>query len=412
MSATAGLQPGCRNKSLFTTLKQGGVGVDLIVDPIHYNTTASAIISSISQNYPLPDALEGLNEVDNNGWSNWVSIAQTQQQQLYQAAKADSNLAKVPVLNFTLTKSTSYSLVGNMTAYMDYGNFHPYPGGRNPESGIVGQINLQTPVSGSKPLMATETGYHADINSTTTRSQGDWPVNDTVFATYYLRMLLENFRLGIKRTYGYEFLDEQPDPGLSTQELEYGLVRDDWSLTPAYASTKNLISLLSDPGVSFTPGSLTYSLTGTTASTHSVLMQKHDGSFWLAVWQADQIWGGTTRQVISTPTASITLNLAQAATVSQYHPDVNTSSSQVSSSATTYNFTSGPNVTLIKVSSPTTKTPVLGDINGDGAVDILDFSILASNWGKPNATAGMGDLNGDGKVDILDLSILATAWGK
>jgi hypothetical protein len=53
-----------------------------------------------------------------------------------------------------------------------------------------------------------------------------------------------------------------------------------------------------------------------------------------------------------------------------------------------------------------------GDINGDGAANIFDMSILLSNWGKPGATASQGDLNSDGMVNTLDLSILLSNWNK
>lgn len=48
------------------------------------------------------------------------------------------------------------------------------------------------------------------------------------------------------------------------------------------------------------------------------------------------------------------------------------------------------------------------DINADGTIDIVDLSILLSNWGPTGSTS---DINSDGKVDIIDLSILLSAWG-
>jgi len=50
-----------------------------------------------------------------------------------------------------------------------------------------------------------------------------------------------------------------------------------------------------------------------------------------------------------------------------------------------------------------------GDINSDGKVDILDLSILLSDYSSTNAA---GDINHDGIVDILDLSILLSNFGK
>ncbi|WP_145444694.1 dockerin type I domain-containing protein [Mucisphaera calidilacus] len=51
-----------------------------------------------------------------------------------------------------------------------------------------------------------------------------------------------------------------------------------------------------------------------------------------------------------------------------------------------------------------------GDINGDGSVDLLDLSILATNFQGTDTPYAReeGDLTGDGLVDLLDLSVLAS----
>lgn len=53
------------------------------------------------------------------------------------------------------------------------------------------------------------------------------------------------------------------------------------------------------------------------------------------------------------------------------------------------------------------RTPSNGDINGDGKVNLVDFSILLFHWGTTDAIA---DLNGDGKVNLTDFSILLFNW--
>jgi hypothetical protein len=47
------------------------------------------------------------------------------------------------------------------------------------------------------------------------------------------------------------------------------------------------------------------------------------------------------------------------------------------------------------------------DINGDGKVNLVDFSIMLSVWGTnaPNA-----DFNTDGTVNLADFSILLFDW--
>ncbi|MEM7680998.1 MAG: glycosyl hydrolase family 28-related protein [Planctomycetota bacterium] len=53
-----------------------------------------------------------------------------------------------------------------------------------------------------------------------------------------------------------------------------------------------------------------------------------------------------------------------------------------------------------------------GDANGDGVVDLLDFDVLAQNFGQPTAGgASAGDFNGDGVVDLLDFDVLAQNFG-
>jgi hypothetical protein len=47
------------------------------------------------------------------------------------------------------------------------------------------------------------------------------------------------------------------------------------------------------------------------------------------------------------------------------------------------------------------------DINGDGAVNGLDLTVLLAAWG---ASSGAADLNSDGTVNGLDLTALLAAW--
>jgi hypothetical protein len=50
--------------------------------------------------------------------------------------------------------------------------------------------------------------------------------------------------------------------------------------------------------------------------------------------------------------------------------------------------------------------PLLGDLNGDGAVDAQDLAILLGQFG----TSGSADFDGSGMVDAADLAILLGAW--
>ena len=55
-----------------------------------------------------------------------------------------------------------------------------------------------------------------------------------------------------------------------------------------------------------------------------------------------------------------------------------------------------------------------GDANNDNKVNIVDFSMLATTFGKSAGDAGYddrADFNGDGKVNIVDFSLLASNFG-
>lgn len=65
---------------------------------------------------------------------------------------------------------------------------------------------------------------------------------------------------------------------------------------------------------------------------------------------------------------------------------------------------------LLRVTTPGGGTSSkLGDINGDGSINIFDLSIILSRWNSLNKAS---DLNGSGRVDIFDLSILLSRWGR
>jgi autotransporter-associated beta strand protein len=58
------------------------------------------------------------------------------------------------------------------------------------------------------------------------------------------------------------------------------------------------------------------------------------------------------------------------------------------------------------------KYTLYGDANLDGAVNSIDFGILAANFGKSNRQWDSGDFNYDGTVDSIDFGALADNFGK
>lgn len=63
------------------------------------------------------------------------------------------------------------------------------------------------------------------------------------------------------------------------------------------------------------------------------------------------------------------------------------------------------------LASPSPSPVKPGDIDGNGKVDIFDYNILLTNFGK-TGTGIQGDIDNSGKVDIFDYNILLTNFGK
>ncbi|MFB2938196.1 hypothetical protein ACE1B6_23360 [Aerosakkonemataceae cyanobacterium BLCC-F154] len=278
------------------------------------------------------DAVEGPNEPDifwsinkityqNQGFPEGVIAFQ---KDLYTTFKNDSDTRNIIIIGPALGRSYGYenkSPLGKdtLTNYVDWGSFHPYPGGGNGYSvpfryntiekyfwqGNFPAVNIDewpyafdvlSPPFGNKPMAATETGYN-------TSKKG---ISEQMHGKYMPRLFLEYFRKGIIRTLSYEFVDEWNDP--DNTEANFGLLRNDLSPKPAYIALKNVINLLKDPGANFTPGSLDYSISvnpppeyDRTQYIHHLLLQKQNRTFYLALWH--EISNG---DISNTPVREIT----------------------------------------------------------------------------------------------------------
>ena len=68
-----------------------------------------------------------------------------------------------------------------------------------------------------------------------------------------------------------------------------------------------------------------------------------------------------------------------------------------------------PTAILTPTGSPSGK---VGDVNGDGKVNIVDIGVLIDNYGSSPPTDPKADLNKDGIVNIIDIGILIDNYGK
>jgi hypothetical protein len=262
------------------------------------------------------DAVEGPNEYDLNGPSGWMGELAPYQSQLYSAIKSNSALASLPVVGPSLGNTNSDG--SNVSGALDYGNIHSYPNGEAPEDNVTRLLSMASEMSGSKPVMATETGYHTALNW-----HGDHkPVSEAAEATYMPRLFLDYFSRGIVRTFSYELVDEFPNPANDQSESNFGLLHNDLSPKPAFTALKNLTAILADPGRSFAPGKLNYTVSGDQSDLQQVLLQKSDGSYYLALWRDDSVWNNESRTPLSPPSGTVKLDIATApSSVQEFAPN-------------------------------------------------------------------------------------------
>lgn len=232
------------------------------------------------------EAFEGPNEVNLNKWS--VEGARNYQRQLWDSVKAGP-FAATPVVALSVTDLTWAEQLGDLGAWCDFGNAHPYPGGWCPENGnawmradIASGLETARANCGAKPVIVTETGYNNK-----TSPGGHVPVSRGMAGAYLPRLFLNNHRHGIARTFWYELFNLHDKP--TDEESNFGLYENDGTTPkPAGHAMRNMISLLRDPGPSFKPGRLDFALSR--PEVQSVLFQKRNGEFWLTLWLPQSLW--------------------------------------------------------------------------------------------------------------------------
>jgi len=241
------------------------------------------------------DALEGPNECDvlgqcggggTQGILNSLAFLPT--------LKYAAQTLNVPLVAPSLVLPESYPVSGNLDSLVNANSLHLYFGGRHPGINGWGDYDPQGHSYGSfdfwrdqsqinapeLPMQIGETGY---ISWPNTGIQ--FTVPEDVTASYMPRTLLLAFKHGFDKTFFYQLIDEPTSP------QGYGLLRNDFSEKPGFTALKNMLNLLSDPGANnFKPGSLPYEILGGDSNVNHLLMQKSDGSFWLALWLEEPSW--------------------------------------------------------------------------------------------------------------------------
>lgn len=251
------------------------------------------------------EAFEGPNEYDRSGRSNWVQILRQTMERM-RAIRNVPALDAYPIYGPSLTSQAAFVALGDVSGTFDYANMHNYFAGRHPSTpgwgdngygSIPWNINLASRFGGGKPIVTTETGYQ-DVSTAV-----DF-VPREVAGNYLPKLLLEQYRAGVKRTFLYELCDFPRSGG-------YGLLDDRLEPKPGFHAVKGLLNLLADPGPSFTPTSPNYTVIGDTARLRQLVFQKRNGTYYLAMWQSSEVWSPLSRTLAAArPSVDVTLQFS------------------------------------------------------------------------------------------------------
>ena len=329
-------------------------------------TTAAQMVAEHKARGILPDILyaEGSNELDLSG-----NLASARTQALahtaaYKAEPAAAHIIRCGPSLADTNADSKYQAVGvlpDATAM----TFHDYPGGDFQMSGPVSntdasyaitntlgrnaRYNVPTPSGTPVPVISTETGFSdgttGDAGKNMPRAAG---------AAQELRIWLEHARgigggdraVDVMLSCHYELKDQ--GTGTDTEQ-RFGLFDASWQPKPAATAIRNAIALLRDGNanaLTFAPAQLGHTLTGTTSLTRSLFMQKSDGSWWLALWQQEKTWNGTT--TLNPPPVTVTLTVPSTRTVTSYDP-VSSQTGTVRGTGTSFALQSSATPQLIKV---------------------------------------------------------------
>lgn len=300
-----------------------GIRFDAVLDPrSNLGPLTPALLEHVDNlSGHTIEAFEGPNEFDISGKPDWASADRTYQRELFQAAKPLPNANRIRIIGPSLAGvARGIAFEGDLAGF-DEANLHSYPAGKMPSAVFPEQTDIARRVFGQKPIVMTESGYHNAIND-----HHDQPgVSEEAAAKYIPRLFLENFARSIRRTYLYEFLDEAPDPGLSDNQMHWGLIRADRKEKPAFLALKRMIEELNDDAEPPSLRQLKWTLGEEKSTVHHLLLQKASGEFDLVLWQEIPSYDVNEQRDIRNPPEKTVLTFQQLTRhVTLYEPSLQT----------------------------------------------------------------------------------------
>lgn len=337
-------------------------------------------------------AVEGPNEVDaqcyphgtaftGNIWflcpaNLWLAITEQYVRDIKTALKADTQTHSTILYSPSIDRD-NYNVGSTVfAANADYGNVHYYPYiADNIVDSIHNEVtSAQNGLYPGKPMVLTEIGYP----SAPLAEFNNHPANEAWQAKVLPLYWLEAYKEGVSKTFLYELVDAD-----ATEH--WGIIDHQGRKKPAYFSLKNLTDTLKDTGGSFSPTTLRYSLEGNVTGVSSLLFQKQDGRFYLALWQS--ALAASPPPNLSTGVATKTVSLHLGDSISQVKsisPVDGQGATQTFNQPTTINNLAVGDKPLILEIQPTTQ----GNTNSSGSNSATGNTSGSNTSGKASTGGG------------------------
>ena len=320
---------------------------------------------------------------------------------IYNATHADQTLtgAGVKVANYTGYIYGATPNPPSVVGTADYNNIHFYPtSGQQPTAytrqSMIAALNpANQPIPGLLTVV-TEAGY-----CTGTGTSG--LVDQTTQAILLLNNYFDMFSANVPYTTVYTMFDY--NTGDNNCYDNYGVYESDQT-TPKAAATaiKNMQTILGDSGstaLTFTPGTLNYSIVGLPSTGFDFLLQKSNGTWDIVVWNEPQIWDDATHAQVTPSVATVTVDLGSMfAAVNVYDPVNSATPISTASKVNSVTLTVGAHPLFVEA-IPLTLTH---DFNGDGKSDIA--------WRNTNGDVAIWLMNGTQALSAPDIGNVPTSW--
>ncbi len=319
-------EPWCTGNyaSRFNALAAVGKKMDIITDPWMGWTSGSSgcngngctwgYPATVGLNASAIEAYEGPNECNNGGGDctnygtspniSWPKGSLS----LWEPEIATLRSISASILG-PAAAYCDYSQFPNLTSDIDYSAIHDYWFPLQPEDGHTDSCvgSTQTYLSGSKPIISTESGY--STGPPFAQYAGESQLAQERYTPRILFMHL-NSKYNISRTYIYDLIDSSTDP-----DGDFGLLDPTtFAPKPAWNRLMQLMSYFKDTGISpRTP--LSYKLTGdTTGKLWVDLFQRSDDTYVLVPWLGTLQYDWSSRTDTPPTTEVLTLSLPPSVT--------------------------------------------------------------------------------------------------